>query len=628
MPGQVRSDRTWRTAEALSQAGFQVTLFFASEHHILNTPFAVDQVGRVLDSGKGYRQCAVPVRPYKENGSRRLLNMVDFAWGVQRLWERGCVETPDAIVASSPHPFVFWVAGRMKKAAGSIFILEERDIWPRSLVELAGASWFHPAVLLFGVMARKAYRQCDALVSLLANSEAYLRRWGLGPGKFHYIPNGVSLDEADNAPREELPAELRKIIEESRDNGEFLVVYTGAMGPPNALRQWFDLAPYVAANRNNGAYPYRVLLIGEGLERDLLTRMAGKPGCDFVSVHGPVSKWAAREVVRLADACAISLRPVPLFQLGVSPNKLFDYFAAAKPVLFLVDCSPNPVEESGAGRTVPSEKPELLHDAVMSLKNMTVEQRKEMGSRGLEYLRGRHDWKVLGERYSCLVRELIESKRSVPAKRKVSGLKRALDLVTGCVALVMLAPLLGLLSLFVALFLGRPVLFRQIRIGQNGRLFELVKFRSMTDARDANGALLPDAERLTKVGRFLRATSLDELPELWNVIRGDLSLVGPRPLLVEYLPLYNAHQARRHEVRPGITGWAQVNGRNATSWEERLNMDVWYVDHRSCALDLWILCRTILVVFGGSGISAEGSVTMPKFTGSPVEREVHEMQAS
>jgi len=193
--------------------------------------------------------------------------------------------------------------------------------------------------------------------------------------------------------------------------------------------------------------------------------------------------------------------------------------------------------------------------------------------------------------------------------------KRFLDVALVLLAAPLWVPLIAVLCVVVRLRLGRPVFFRQVRPGLYGRPFELVKFRSMTDRRDARGELLPDADRLPAFGRWLRSTSLDELPELWNVLRGDMSLVGPRPLLLEYLSLYSPEQARRHDVRPGLTGWAQVNGRNAIGWPERLQLDVWYVDHRSLALDLLIAWRTVRNVIGRHGISAEGDATMPKFTG-------------
>ena len=200
-------------------------------------------------------------------------------------------------------------------------------------------------------------------------------------------------------------------------------------------------------------------------------------------------------------------------------------------------------------------------------------------------------------------------------------MKRLFDIVASVAILTIFSlPLLVLVGL-VRIKLGRPVFFTQVRPGLGGKLFRLIKFRTMTDARGPNGELLPDADRLTPFGRMLRSTSLDELPELWNVIKGEMSLVGPRPLLVEYLPRYSPAQARRHDVRPGITGWAQVNGRNAISWEEKFELDTWYVDNQSFWLDLRILWLTLRKVVVREGISAPGDATMPPFTGSHRESE-------
>ena len=194
--------------------------------------------------------------------------------------------------------------------------------------------------------------------------------------------------------------------------------------------------------------------------------------------------------------------------------------------------------------------------------------------------------------------------------------KRLLDIIIAAAALVLLSPVLLLLAWQIRRKLGTPVLFRQVRPGRGGIPFVMYKFRTMRDAEDENGRPLPDAERLTPFGRKLRAASLDELPELWNVLKGDMSLVGPRPLLMEYLPLYNAEQRRRHLVRPGITGWAQVNGRNAISWPEKFRLDVWYVENRSLLLDMKILFLTVKKVLGRSGINSEGEATAAKFTGN------------
>src|SRR5690554_405870 len=195
-------------------------------------------------------------------------------------------------------------------------------------------------------------------------------------------------------------------------------------------------------------------------------------------------------------------------------------------------------------------------------------------------------------------------------------MKRLLDIAVSLLGLLVLAPVFVVVACVVRRKLGAPVFFRQTRPGRDGKPFQMVKFRTMLDATDKEGNPLPDDQRMTRFGSFLRSTSLDELPELWNVLKGDMSLVGPRPLLMEYLPLYSPEQYRRHEVRPGITGWAQVNGRNALSWEDRFRLDVWYVDNRSMVLDIKILFLTVKKVLVRDGISEEGGVTMSKFNGT------------
>ena len=197
-------------------------------------------------------------------------------------------------------------------------------------------------------------------------------------------------------------------------------------------------------------------------------------------------------------------------------------------------------------------------------------------------------------------------------------IKRLIDITASGAALIALSPILAVTAYKVKKNLGSPVLFKQLRPGLNGKPFEMIKFRTMKDAVDKDGNLLPDSDRLTPFGQKLRSTSLDELPELWNVLKGDMSLVGPRPLLMEYLPLYNSEQARRHNVRPGVTGYAQVNGRNAISWEQKFALDTWYVDNQSLWLDIKILAKTVRQVLIKDGISAAGEATMSKFTGSAI----------
>jgi sugar transferase EpsL len=200
-----------------------------------------------------------------------------------------------------------------------------------------------------------------------------------------------------------------------------------------------------------------------------------------------------------------------------------------------------------------------------------------------------------------------------------TAIKRLMDVTIAAAAMILLSPLIVIVAALVRFRLGSPVLFKQRRPGLNSEPFTLIKFRTMLDARDNSGIPRPDSERLTDFGRWLRSTSIDELPELWNVLKGDMSLVGPRPLLMHYLPHYSVEQARRHDVKPGITGWAQVNGRNAISWDQKFALDVWYVDHWSLGLDAKILAASMRSVFARNGISAEGEATMPEFTGSKDE---------
>lgn len=202
-------------------------------------------------------------------------------------------------------------------------------------------------------------------------------------------------------------------------------------------------------------------------------------------------------------------------------------------------------------------------------------------------------------------------------------IKRILDIISSLLAIIILSPLLAVTAVLVKTKLGSPVLFRQERPGKDEKIFTLMKFRTMTDERDENGELLPDEVRLTKFGKFLRSTSIDELPELFNILKGDMSVIGPRPLLVEYIPRYNEHQHRRHEVRPGLSGWAQVNGRNTVSWEDKFDMDVYYVDNYSFAMDVKILFMTVFNVLKREGISSETSATMEVFMGTPGRKEAN-----
>jgi lipopolysaccharide/colanic/teichoic acid biosynthesis glycosyltransferase len=272
------------------------------------------------------------------------------------------------------------------------------------------------------------------------------------------------------------------------------------------------------------------------------------------------------------------------------------------------------VEHGVNGLLVPVRDPEALARAIERLGG-DASLRETFGRAGYERARERFDERRVVETVMETYRGVADRKRRWRRTRALA-VKRLVDLSIAVPGIIALSPLLSLLAALIRLSLGRPVLFVQERPGRDGRVFRLYKFRTMRDARDDDGHLLPDAERLTRVGKFARAWSLDELPQLVNVVKGDMSLVGPRPLLVEYLDRYTSEQARRHAMRPGITGWSQIGGRNALSWEEKLALDVWYVDHWSVGLDLRILAITLRNVIGRRGITYEGHATMPEFMGS------------
>lgn len=320
-------------------------------------------------------------------------------------------------------------------------------------------------------------------------------------------------------------------------------------------------------------------------------------------VHMPGMEW---DTPRLYSA--MDLVVLPTYREGF-PNVPLEAAAMGLPVVATdVPGCVDAVEDGTTGMLVPPRNPEALANAIRAyVEDRALRQKHGHAGRTrvLRSFRQESIWEALHEEYEVLSRE-----------RNIHRLKRVFDLAGSSLALIFLSPVLTLVALIVQAQMGSPVLFRQRRPGRFGRPFTIYKFRTMLDERDEEGNPLPDHSRLTRLGQLLRRTSLDELPELWNVLKGEMSLVGPRPLLTEYLPLYTPVQARRHEVRPGMTGWAQIHGRNATTWERRLALDVWYVDNLTVRLDLTILVRTLRKVLLREGINQEGVATMERFRGT------------
>jgi lipopolysaccharide/colanic/teichoic acid biosynthesis glycosyltransferase len=318
-------------------------------------------------------------------------------------------------------------------------------------------------------------------------------------------------------------------------------------------------------------------------------------------------------VLACADALLVHLKDDPLFEITI-PSKMQAYMAVGKPVLMAVrGDAASIIQESGGGLCCEPENPASLGAAIGQLLALSKPDLEAMGQRGQAYYMTNLATRVGVKRIEAVF------ERSRGSRAAYSFGKRAFDFLVALVALMLSSPVILVVAYLIRSRLGSPVLFSQDRPGLHGKVFCMFKFRTMSDARDAQGKLLSDTERLTAFGKWLRASSLDELPGLWNVLCGDMSLVGPRPLRVNYLGRYSPEQARRHQVRPGITGWAQVNGRNAISWTQKFNLDVWYVDHWSFLLDLRILWLTVFKVFARDGVNSSEEVPMPEFMGVPGE---------
>lgn len=497
--------------------------------------------------------------------------------------------TTTPLTAGIPGVFARWLRGKP-------FVFEVRDLWPELPREMGVIK--NPLVLwAMGVLEWVSYRSAHRVIGLSPGIVQGVLRRGVSENRVEMVPNGCDFSIFENAEGAWRPSGV-----EARD---LLAVFTGTHGMANGLDAVLDAALEL---HNRGRKDIKIALVGDGKLKLQLQERAKYEGIDNVIFHDPINKTKLAALMASADIGLQTLSNVPAFYYGTSPNKFFDYISAGLPVLnnypgWLAEM----IKESGCGYAVPPDSPAAFADALIH----AADNRNAlmlMGEAARELAHQSFDRNVLAFKFvKCLSKTASAPRFSIT--------KRAFDVFVAGVSLLLLAPILAMLFFIVRAKLGGPVIFKQARPGLSGRPFLMIKFRTMTSECDAKGDLLPDEQRLTSLGRFLRSTSLDELPSLWGVLKGDMSIVGPRPLLVEYLPLYSDEQARRHDVRPGITGWAQVNGRNALSWDEKFRLDVWYVDNQTFWLDIKILFMTIKKVLVRDGISADGEVTMHKFTG-------------
>lgn len=605
-PAGAVGTRSYEMARALVDAGHDVTMVCAaydrSTTGLTNSFTNGRREGRV----EGIR--VIEFALGSSNNDPLLLRAWRFSAFAQRATAAALGESYDLLFATST-PLTAALPGIAAKLfRRKPFVFEVRDLWP----ELPRAMGMKNPLLLGSMMLleRLAYAMADQVIALAPGIRKGVARTGFPHDRITLIPNGCDLDLFAAA----LPVKPSDQFPELVGSNDFVAIFAGAHGKANGL------AAVIAAGKvlqDRGRKDIKLLLVGTGVEKPQLKRDA--EGLETIRFIEALPKHKVAAVIRGADAGLQILANVPAFYDGTSPNKFFDYLAAGRPVIinypgWLAEL----VREQRCGWSVPPEDPEAFAEALIAAAN----DRAEAERRGAAAL-------ALGTQMfarSDLARKFVKTLEGVvPAirRRRGTSAKRMLDIFVSMVALILLSPVLVALAVVVRRQMGAPVLFRQQRPGLNGRPFEMMKFRTMRADDPELGRRLSDAERLTPFGRWLRATSLDELPELWNVLKGEMSLVGPRPLLMDYLPLYSPEQMRRHEVRPGITGWAQVNGRNAIDWEQKFALDVWYVENRSFWLDVKIMFLTLARILRRDGINAQGSATYPVFSGRPNKDPTH-----
>ncbi|ADY27192.1 Undecaprenyl-phosphate galactose phosphotransferase (plasmid) [Deinococcus proteolyticus MRP] len=532
----------------------------------------------------------VPLYPSHDgSGVKRAANYLSYA--VSAAVGALLMRRPDVAYVYHPPATVALPAAVLQALKGVPFVYDIQDLWPDTL---AATGMMENAAVLNGVgrVMDNVYRRASRIAVLSPGFKSLLTERGVPEQKISVIPNWTNEDKTDLTP----PAPER--ARELGFEGKFNVVFAGNMGKAQALDVVLD-----AADELQGEAA-RFVMIGGGVDEERLKGQAKERGLtnvDFLPRRPPSE---IGEILALADALLIHLKDDPLFAITI-PGKTQANLRAGKPLLMGVrgDAAAM-VEEAQAGLTFTPQDAGALAAAVRELMSLTPQQRQQMGKNGARYYEEHLALRVGAARFA----ELLEA--AAQGNTSYEPVKRAVDLVASAVGLALLGVPMLALSALVRSRLGSPVLFTQTRPGRYGDPFTMYKFRTMTDERGPDGELLPDSVRLTPFGSFLRSTSLDELPELFNVLRGDMSLVGPRPLLMRYTPYFTEAERQRLNVRPGITGWAQVNGRNTASWDERLAMDVWYVQNRNLLLDLKVLLMTLQKVVKRSGVVVDAESIM------------------
>ena len=513
------------------------------------------------------------------------------------------VRRPDVVYLYHPPATAGAAALTLKYLRGVPFVVDVQDLWPDTL--RATGMIDNGVTLRFVGWGMRAIYSAAGHVIVLSSGFRQAIATTVGHRKVSVVPNWA--DESQMVMGDPDQPGVRD-GDSSISNEVFTVLFAGTMGPAQGLETVLQAASQLRTERVQFA------LVGAGIDADRLQKAAEERGLDNVAFlpRRPVS--AMSPLLAAADALLVHLRCDPLFEITI-PSKTQAYLMAGRPILMGVQGdAADLVRAAGAGVVFEPENASALADAVRHLRAMGPEQRRELGRSGVRYYRDNLSLSVGSRAIGEVLSKVARRRPAADFARRVG------DVALGGVGLLVLAVPIGVVALLIRKRLGSPVIFRQTRPGQYDRPFQMLKFRTMTDARDGDGELLSDAARITSFGALLRSLSLDELPTLVNVVRGDMSIVGPRPLLPRYTPWFTDEEAERLDVRPGVTGWAQVNGRNTTGWDDRLAMDVWYVRNRTLRLDLRIIARTLVNVVRRSGFLADPESVMQNLDDERRER--------
>jgi lipopolysaccharide/colanic/teichoic acid biosynthesis glycosyltransferase/glycosyltransferase involved in cell wall biosynthesis len=548
----------------------------------------------------------VALYPSHDNsGLHRAFNYLSFSLSAA-VFGTALIRKPDVIYVYHPPITVGLAAAVIGIFRRTPFVYDIQDLWPDT-VAASGMMTNRAALGLLGWACKFVYRRANHITVLSPGFKETLVNRGVPPEKVDVIYNWC--DEASMAPHDGPRMQLA-------ETGRFCILFAGMMGRAQGIESVLNAAQICRTTAPSAEF----IFIGGGVDRSRLESMAGQMELSNVRFLPLQPMSAMGNILADADALLVHLKDDPLFRITI-PSKTQAYLVAGKPIIMGVrGDAADLVRRSNSGVFCEPGNPQSIADAVKELVDSGVERLTAMGRSGRAFYDCELSLSRGVSKFEGVFNAIVLAAQS--RRTRQCGLrlfaKAVFDRSLALCGLIILSPVIIGLGVLVSLSMGRPVLFSQRRPGRFGKPFMLHKFRTMSDRCDASGKLLPDAERLTRVGRFLRTSSLDELPQLWNVLRGDISLVGPRPLLMEYLPRYSLEQARRHLVMPGITGWAQINGRNALSWDEKFALDLWYVNQWSLKLDALILLKTVVSVLKSTGIASPGHATMPGFMGDEV----------